>query len=308
MAEAAAVATRAGGEPPWVPCEDAFSCEGTSFVLQPLAATPVRRPPSPADPPACIALGVATRSREGQAVEDLPLATIHLPSLLRTVDGDANRSRFEYRVLVGADDDDPVLSDPAAAARLSALASALVGERRVRLELHLLSGTRGAPCWVWNWLFKRACETGCDYFFQLNDDIELATPGWAHRFVGALRDNAFVSDFGITGPLDTNNPKLMTQSFVHCTHLKIFGTYYPSQFTNWYSDDWATQVYGEANTFWQQDVEVAHRLAFQGPRYEVAFKDGDKLQGAVQVGRDMVRSYLARAHPGKAEGMRWELP
>ena len=34
----------------------------------------------------------------------------------------------------------------------------------------------------------------------------------------------------------------MTQSFVHCTHLRIFGNYYPRQFKNWYSDDWATQV------------------------------------------------------------------
>ena len=50
----------------------------------------------------------------------------------------------------------------------------------------------------------------------------------------------------------------MTQSFVHCTHLAVFGYYYPPHFRNWFSDDWATQVYGRANTFWRKDVEVCH--------------------------------------------------
>jgi len=50
----------------------------------------------------------------------------------------------------------------------------------------------------------------------------------------------------------------MTQSFVHCTHLAVFGYYYPPHFRNWFSDDWATQVYGRANTFWRKDVEVHH--------------------------------------------------
>ena len=52
----------------------------------------------------------------------------------------------------------------------------------------------------------------------------------------------------------------MTQSFVHCTHLAVFGHYFPPQFHNWFSDDWATQVYGRRNSFWRKDVEVYHEL------------------------------------------------
>ena len=43
--------------------------------------------------------------------------------------------------------------------------------------------------------------------------------------MATLRANAYVPNFGIVGPLDTNNPRLMTQSFAHCTHGGIFGYY-----------------------------------------------------------------------------------
>ena len=36
---------------------------------------------------------------------------------------------------------------------------------------------RGAPAWFWNGLFKEGYEDGCDYFYQLNDDIDLMTGG-----------------------------------------------------------------------------------------------------------------------------------
>ena len=88
---------------------------------------------------------------------------------------------------------------------------------------------RGAPCWVWNKLFAKACAEGAGYFYQLNDDLLLVTSGWAPRFVGALRASTPV-DFGITGPLDLNNERLMTQSFASCRHYNIFKYYYPWRF------------------------------------------------------------------------------
>ena len=83
--------------------------------------------------------------------------------------------------------------------------------------------------------------------------------------MGALQENSYLRNFGITGPRDTNNARLMTQSFAHCTHLRIFGWYYRPAFANWYSDDWATQVYGTKNTFWRRDVEVAHTAPDRPP-------------------------------------------
>ncbi|KAL1500163.1 hypothetical protein AB1Y20_012833 [Prymnesium parvum] len=239
----------------------------------------------------CVALGVATRSREGEA---LPLFSVLLPSLVATI---ANGSRLRFEVHVGYDDDDPFWREEANVEEARRRAAALTAGRRVTLHTAELRGMRGAPCWVWSALFNRSCAGGCEYFYQLNDDIRLLSPGWAEEFVRTLRSNAYLPNFGIVGPLDTNNPRLMTQSFTHCTHRDIFGYYYPPEFRNWYSDDWATQVYGRRNTFWRKDLEVSHELATRGPRYDVAYEDKTHLAAQVAKGREVIGAYVAKHHP-----------
>jgi len=159
------------------------------------------------------------------------------------------------------------------------------------------AGKRGAPCHVWSELLSRACRAGCEYFYQLNDDIQLVSHGWAEELTETLRANPYLPNFGITGPLDTNNARIMTQSFVHCTHLQIFDYYFPQAFRNWYSDDWATQVYGKRNTFWRRDIEVNHALAHLGPRYAVSYEDKAELEAEVDLGRQRIQRFLDGNHP-----------
>jgi hypothetical protein len=51
----------------------------------------------------------------------------------------------------------------------------------------------GNPCWIWNELAKRAYHDGCDYYFQLNDDIvfhhNVHTMTWPDQFTAALASN-----------------------------------------------------------------------------------------------------------------------
>ena len=47
-----------------------------------------------------------------------------------------------------------------------------------------------------------------NYYYQINDDIRLSSRGWATELVGTLRANPYVPNLGVTGPLDTNNPRL----------------------------------------------------------------------------------------------------
>ena len=61
---------------------------------------------------------------------------------------------------------------------------------------------------VWSRLFNTSCGGGCDYYYQINDDIRLSSRGWATELVGTLRANPYVPNLGVTGPLDTNNPRL----------------------------------------------------------------------------------------------------
>ena len=65
---------------------------------------------------------------------------------------------------------------------------------------------------------------GCEYFYQLNDDIKLVTPGWAEELVETLRSSSYLPNLGITGPLDTNNPRLMTHSFAHTCKMSFMTT------------------------------------------------------------------------------------
>ena len=126
------------------------------------------------------------------------------------------------------------------------------GKRAPSITLKLLrsQGTEGAPCWLWNALASQAYADGSDYFYQTNDDIELDTECWTERFVDELLQGSSVApNFGIVGPRDGNNEAVMTQSFVHRTHLEVFGGhFYPPVFRNWYSDNWAGRVYGQCGT------------------------------------------------------------
>jgi hypothetical protein len=99
---------------------------------------------------------------------------------------------------------------------------------------------RGYVTHIWNILAKMAFDEGYDYMFQCGDDVRLDTVGWIRACVEVLSANG---NIGVTGPYDLNNLRLLTQSFVHRTHIKIFHYFFPPEIPNWYCDDWINQVY-----------------------------------------------------------------
>lgn len=113
----------------------------------------------------------------------------------------------------------------------------------------LLTGCQHAPAHAWNVLFQRAYDDGCDYFFQLADDVVLETPGWTEQYIAKLQEN---KNLGVVGPCHLENyegrtrvgqPFVLENAFVHRRHYDIFQTFYPSEIRNWYCDDWITRVY-----------------------------------------------------------------
>ena len=92
---------------------------------------------------------------------------------------------------------------------------------------------------MWNNLFKIAYNEQCDYFFQCGDDIQFATKGWITDCINKLNNNA---NIGVSGPIN-NNARILTQTFVHRNHMKIFGFYFPEEILNWCIDDWINLVY-----------------------------------------------------------------
>ena len=47
------------------------------------------------------------------------------------------------------------------------------------------------------------------------------TTNWPSQMIAALENNPVVPNLGVTGPLDLNNDKIFTHSFVHRTHIDV---------------------------------------------------------------------------------------
>eukprot|EP00563_Minutocellus_polymorphus_P021193 CAMPEP_0197727586 /NCGR_PEP_ID=MMETSP1434-20131217/21550_1 /TAXON_ID=265543 /ORGANISM="Minutocellus polymorphus, Strain CCMP3303" /LENGTH=247 /DNA_ID=CAMNT_0043313829 /DNA_START=88 /DNA_END=828 /DNA_ORIENTATION=+ len=95
---------------------------------------------------------------------------------------------------------------------------------------------------------KIAFDDGAEYFVRINDDTEFRTPSWITKGTNALKSFE-PSNVGVVGPFcPDGNTAILTHDMVHRTHLQIFnGSYYPEAFSNWWLDDWITQVYSKKN-------------------------------------------------------------
>ena len=135
--------------------------------------------------------------------------------------------------------------------------------KKLHLKLMHFEDTAGAPSQVVVGLVNQAYEDGHDYFFQVNDDTVIVSKDWVSSFIEALRSNPIMPNLGITGPVDTNNDRILTHAFAHRTHVDIFGAFFPPAFKNWWSDDWISTVYGSLHTFRMSDVLITHNVQSQ---------------------------------------------
>ena len=66
------------------------------------------------------------------------------------------------------------------------------------------------------------------------------------------------------------------------------------RFRNWYSDNWAAQLYAE-RTYWLSDVEVDHGET-KGPRYDVSYEHATLVTPLVREGRRRLCAWLGGAN------------
>ena len=145
----------------------------------------------------------------------------------------AETGKYDYHVYVGIDGDDRLTEFTKEIAALS-----IAG---VTVEPIVIPGSHSFNMAV-NHIAKVAFDEGADYFCRVNDDTEFVSGGWTSRAVQSL---AALSNVGVVGPkCREGKTTIMTHDFVHRTHYKIFGYYYPPEFKNWCTDDWITNVYG----------------------------------------------------------------
>jgi len=142
----------------------------------------------------------------------------------------------EYVVYVGYDAEDPIFSKVEEQNYLRIFERYYTHVTFQFVELH---DPPGYLTKMWNRLFRKAYDEGCDYFFQCGDDIFFKTNGWIKDCIETLQAH---DNVGLTGP-DNLNGRILTQSFVSRKHMDIFGEYFPESIINWGCDDWYNWVY-----------------------------------------------------------------
>ena len=245
-----------------------------------------------------IAILVPVRAPHGtSSVQELALFQDLLPSLFQSLLCDA--ASLQFAIYVGYDAGDPFYDDSNNLETLqteyqklwsSSLIAPITKVAPPIVFLRLV-GMAGAPCWIWNILADRAYNDGHSYFFQVNDDNKILSPCWASHLKSHLDSDSISPGFGVSGPIDLNNPRILTQALVHRVHLEIFGKIYPDSFRNWYSDDWLSHVYGSQHTTMDRRVAVLNSQS-AGTRYQKNEEAKQWVQIEIERGQRLINHYI----------------
>jgi hypothetical protein len=220
-----------------------------------------------------ILVPVCSRNQTWTQYEDCPLHTLLMPSF------EATKSEgYDYQFYIGLDDDDEFF---------------LRHRDRLPGKAVAVSECKHAPARVWNILFRNAYEDGCEYMFQLADDVSIETRGWTERFIETLQSNR---NLGVVGPCHPANyqlrmnagmPFVLENAFVHRRHYEIFGTLYPHAIKNWFCDVWITDVYKGALSHMCMDHIVRNTIIDR--RYHI---EGIDVAAMVAEGRRKIQESI----------------
>lgn len=250
-----------------------------------------------------IAIGCAltTRNDLGLTAETL---TLHMPffrGLLSSFCTTATRG-FSYHFYVAHDHSDPFFSAPDAHDIFTKTFHMHLSKhcsRKVNTTLHLVECHHsGRPAWAQNDAMMAAYMDNMDYYYRVNDDTVLETTGWTEKFISELQ-RFTPPNVGVVGPwFKEGNVVILTHDFVHRTHIDIFGFYYPRVFTDWFADDWITNVYWPERSRKVAGTRVKHTME-KGQRYVAHYEKASKVKVESDIGKNIIARYIARAVEGK---------
>ena len=147
------------------------------------------------------------------------------------------------------------------------------------------------PAWAQNDALMTGYNDGMEYFYMINDDTIMETYNWTDSFTQQLR-NFNPPNMGLVGPRHSGgNVAILTYHFVHRTHIDIFQFFYPRNFTDWFGDDWLTQIYEPNNVKKMPNVQVKHTTE-KGQRYRHIPHHGDVLKETLYQTHKQLRAYL----------------
>lgn len=195
---------------------------------------------------------------------------------------DKLNNKFDYEFYLGYDDDDEFYIN-----KKVDIINYFNELNLTNSEINLLKikDKKGKLGELWSILAKEAYKN-CDYIYQIGDDIKILTSDWQDTFIEVLKKH---NNIGVVGPTDLNNKKILTQSFVHKTHLDIFKDYFPKSIENWYIDDWITNVYKP--NYFNQIENIYVKNSGGKPRYTINRNKTD-YEKELKIGKDKLNKYL----------------
>ena len=243
------------------------------------------QPKEPNDKP-LIAIAAPSRSRPTwTSIGDAEVVHTLIPSVVRTVT-ELERSRYRFKLYLAVDDDDAFWK-----AQQEHIQDKV--PTWLAIEILVLEKQDRIP---FNRMMRKTYHDGAEFMVRINDDTEFGSTEWATKGIEMLAsyDPPWV---GVVGAVETNTKNiappanLLPHDFTHRVHMEIFhGEYYPSEFSNWYMDDWITRVYGKARTTKLLDWTLYHHA--QDPRYSPRTDQFDLLAPTVQRGQRRIMEWL----------------
>ena len=198
----------------------------------------------------------SSKNRNWESFTDTYIHKHLLSSARKTKDDD-----FQYCFYLGFDPNDRIYSSEMF---MENIKMEYGGEFLINITVFEYGIEPGHLTKMWNKLFSKAYEDGCDYFFQCGDDVELLDVGWCSACVNSIKSN---NNMGMVGPIDVDYPRILTQTMVSRKHMKVFGYYFPEEIKNWYCDDWINEVYRLTNLAYKPEGRCVNRGGSQ--RYDI---------------------------------------
>ena len=101
------------------------------------------------------------------------------------------------------------------------------------------------------------------------------------------------NNIGLTGPITIDgNIYILTQCFVHRTHIDIFNFFYPEEITNWYCDNWINDLYSDL--IYKLPIDnYSCSNSGGGERYTIVHCDG-LIGNLVEKHKKLLNEYLQK--------------
>ena len=203
---------------------------------------------------------------------------------------------FDYHFYIGHDHNDPFFQTELShqvfeMSFYSVIAKSCPNVFNVSLHLVECNHT-GRPAWAQNDAMMAAYMDNMEYYYRVNDDTIMESSGWTEKFIEEL-ERYQPRRVGVVGPwFKEGNYNILTHDFVHRTHIDIFGYYYPRVFTDWFADNWITNVYAPMRSRKAPGTRVKHTME-QGSRYVIHFDKAEKVGVEVEIGKGIIERWLS---------------